>query len=76
MNIKEEINKIVKRISSDKSLLEEFKKEPIKAIEKVLDVDLPDDVLEQVVVGVKAKLAGESISDKVSSVTDSLKKLF
>ena len=72
MDIKEQIKKAVEKISEDKALQEQFKKEPVKALEKVLGVDLPDDIMEQVIQGVKAKLT----ADKVSSAVGSLKKLF
>lgn len=72
MDIKEQISKIVESIAKDDKLREQFQKEPIKAVEKVLGVDLPDEVIEKVIQGVKAKLT----ADKVSGAVDSLKKLF
>lgn len=72
MDVKEQIMKAVERISKDKELQEQFKNEPVKALESILGVDLPDDVMNQVIQGVKAKLA----ADKVSGAMDSLKKLF
>lgn len=72
MNIKDEISKIIEKVSSDKSLLEKFKEEPIKTVETLLGVDLPDGVVEQIVAGVKAKLT----TDKISGVAASIKKLF
>ncbi len=72
MDIKEKITEVVEKISKDKALQEQFQKEPIKAVEKVLGVDLPDDLIEKVVDGVKAKLT----ADKVSGAIDSFKKLF
>jgi hypothetical protein len=56
----------------DQKLQEQFQKDPVKALESVLGVNLPDDVVNQVVSGVKAKLA----ADKVSGAADALKKLF
>ena len=41
-------------------------------VEKLLGVDLPDDAIQQIVQGVKAKLSAGKLSDTV----DSLKKLF
>lgn len=61
MDIKEQISTAVEKISKDKALQEQFKKEPVKALENVLGVDLPDNVVNQVVQGVKAKLAADSI---------------
>lgn len=72
MDWKAQIEKTVSKITSDPSLLSQFQKEPIKAVEKVLGVDLPDEVIEKVVQGVKGKIA----ADKVSGAVDSLKKLF
>jgi len=72
MDIKAKIEEIVEKIKADKKLQEQFKKEPIKAVESLLGVDLPDDVIEKVVAGVKAKIG----ADKLSSAADALKKLF
>ncbi len=72
MDVKEKIKEIVEEIMENPSLKEQFETEPVKAIESLLDVDLPDDVVQMVVDGVKANLTVESIS----KVTDALKKLF
>ena len=72
MDIKEQIEKIVEKVQKDDVLRAQFKKDPIKAVEKVFGVDLPDDVIEKIVAGVKAKIS----IDKVSDVADVLKKLF
>ncbi len=71
MDIKEQVTKAVEKIAKDKSLQEQFQKEPVKALENVLGVDLPDEIIEQVINGVKAKLT----TDKVSDAVDSLKGL-
>ena len=72
MDIKAKITEIVDKIKKDPSLKDEFMKDPEKAIEKVIGVDIPDGAIDTVVTGVKAKLAGDSLSGAV----DSLKKLF
>lgn len=72
MDIKAKIEEIVEKIKGDKKLQEQFKKEPVKAVESLLGVDLPDDVIEKVVTGVKAKIS----VDKLSGAADALKKLF
>ncbi len=69
MDIKDQITKAVGKITKDKDLQEQFQKEPVKALESVLGVDLPDEIVEQVISGVKAKL----MKDKVSGAVDSLK---
>ena len=43
-----------------------FTKDPVKAVEKVLGVDLPDEMIEKIVAGVKAKLTAEQIAGAAS----------
>ncbi len=72
MDIKEKINEIVEKITKDKDLRGEFQKDPVKALESISGMDLPDDMVDKVVQAVKGKMAGDKISDAV----DSLKKMF
>ena len=72
MDIKEKIEELVEKISSDKTLQAQFKSDTISALEKLLGVDLPNDVIEKIVDGVKAKLT----VDKLSDAADALKGLF
>lgn len=72
MDLKAQITKVVEKVTTDKDLMNLFKTQPVKAVEKVLGVDLPDEVVNGVVEGVKAKIS----VDKVSGIADSLKKLF
>lgn len=72
MDIKAKISELTEKISKDKDFQEQFQKEPVKAVESVAGVDLPDDMVEKIIDGVKAKLSG----DKLSKSMDSLKKLF
>lgn len=69
-DIKKQIEDAVKKIQSDDKLLEEFKKEPVKTVEKITGVDLPDDQLQKVVDGIKAKVAIDDISDKLGGLKD------
>jgi len=56
MDIQKSIKDIIGKIKSDKSFAADFSNDPIKAVESVLGIDLPDDQLRGVVDGVKAKL--------------------
>ena len=42
MDIKEKISDIVEQIKKNPNLKEDFEKEPVKVIEKLIGVDLPD----------------------------------
>ena len=68
-----QIKKVVDRITKDENLQEQFQKEPVKALEGILGVDLPDDVINQVVQGVKAKLTADKVSDTVDALKGFLK---
>jgi hypothetical protein len=72
MDIKEKIQEVVDKVTKDEKLLDKFKKDPIKTVEGIIGVDLPDDVMDKVVDGVKAKVS----VDKLSGALGSLKKLF
>lgn len=72
MDIKAKIEEIVEKIKNDDSLMEQFKEDPIKAVEKLIGIDLPDDIIEKIVDGVKAKIT----TDKLSGALGALKKLF
>ena len=58
MDIKAKINEIVKKIKSDPDLLKSFSSDPTGAVKKVAGVDLPEDQLNKIIEGVKAKLSG------------------
>ena len=70
--LKEKIESIVDKIQESSALKEQFEKEPVKVIEKVLGVDLPDEIVEKIIDGVKAKLT----ADKISGFASKLKDLF
>lgn len=72
MDIKGHINKIVEEVSKNPNIKEQFEKEPVKVVEKVIGIDLPDDVVMKIIDGVKAKLT----MDSVSKAADTLKGMF
>ena len=71
-DLKAKIEEITEKIKSDKELQAQFKNEPVKAVEKLLNVDLPDDMIEKVVAGVKAKMTAYKAGDLLGGI----KKLF
>ncbi len=68
MDIKAKIDEVVDKVKSDPDFASKFKSEPIKAVEDVLGVDLPDDAIRQVVDGVKAKINLGGIADKIGGL--------
>ena len=71
MDIKAKIEQVVKKLLSDKDLLNKFNRNPAAVIEELVGVDLPDDLVNQIIDGVKAKIT----LDKVGDVLGGLGKL-
>lgn len=72
MEAKEKIQEMVQKILSDKTILEQFKADPVKAVEQLTGADFPDDAVNAVISGVKAKIGLESAGDLLGGI----KKLF
>ena len=72
MDVKALIEEATNKITTDKSLGDVFKKNPIEAVEKALGIDLPDDIIEKIVEAVKTKIS----LDKIGSIAGKLKDLF
>ena len=67
--IKEKINEIVEKIKNDKNIAAKFQKDPISTVEELLGIDLPNDQVQKIVDGIKAKIALDKIDvEKVAGV--------
>lgn len=72
MDIKAKIEEIVEKVKNDKNFAADFKADPVKAVEKVIGVDLPDDQVNKVIDGVKAKVSVDDVKDKVGGLLGKL----
>lgn len=68
MDIKEKIEEIVEKVKADKNLFENFMKEPVKTVEKLIGVDLPDDQIKKIAEAVKAKVSVDEIEKKLGGL--------
>ena len=68
INIKEMIEELVEKILSDKDLKEKFMKDPITVVEKLIGIDLPNDKIEKLVDGIKAKITMDDIGDALGAL--------
>ena len=68
MDIKAKIEEIVKKLLSDKSLMAKFERNPASVIEEYVGVDLPDDQVNQLVEGIKAKIKLDKVGDALGSL--------
>lgn len=73
-NISENIKNIVNKIKNDKNFEKEFKNNPVKAVEGILGVDLPDDKIMQIVDAIKAKISADDVKDKIGDIFGKFKK--
>ncbi len=71
-DVKAKVEEIAAKLKKDPDLMKKFQSDPIKTLESVLGVDLPDEQLKPLVAGIKAKLTASDLGDKL----DGLKKLF
>ena len=62
MDIKEKVQEVVEKIQADKDFAANFKKDPIKTVEKLLEIDLPEDQIEALVKLVKAKVDMDALA--------------
>ncbi len=65
LDIKGKIEEVVDKLKSDKDLMKKFNDSPVAVIEELVGVDLPDEQVEKLVDGIKAKLKLDSIGDKL-----------
>lgn len=72
MDIQKMISEAVRLLAENEDLLKAFNKNPAKTLESVLGVNLPDDQVNALVAGVKAKLG----LDDVLEMAGKLKGLF
>ena len=61
IDVKAKIEELVQKIQSDEALKKQFKEDPVKAVEELLGVDLPDETIQKIVTGVKAKVSLDTI---------------
>lgn len=66
MDIKEKIEELIKKLTADKNLLEKFEKNPVKVVEDLIGVDLPDDMINKIIDGVKAKISLDKVGDALN----------
>ena len=64
--LKGKIDEIVEKVKSDKDVAAKFQKDPVATVEGLIGIDLPNDQIEKIVDGVKAKIKLDKLNlDKV-----------
>jgi len=57
MDIKAKIEELVDKIKNDKDIAAKFKDDPVATVEGLIGIDLPNDQIEKIVDGIKAKVS-------------------
>ena len=70
-DIKDKVKEVVDKIQKDPALLKQFQDDPVKTVEAVVGMDLPDELIEKVVDGIKKGDIKEGMD-----IGDIMKKLF
>ena len=69
IDIKEKIEELVEKIQKNPAMLKKFNTEPVKVVEELVGIDLPDELIEKVVDGVKAKITMDKVGDALGALS-------
>ena len=58
----------MKELLADKDLMEKFEKNPVEIVEKLVGADLPDDLVNQAIDAIKAKIKLEQVGDALGAI--------
>lgn len=76
MDIQKIISDVLAKLKGDEGLLAKVKAEPVKTIEGLIGIDLPDEQLDAVIKGVLAKIDIEDVAKKATGLFGKIKGLF
>jgi len=68
MDIKAKVEEVVDKVKNNPEFASEFQANPVAAVEKILGVDLPDDVIKNIADTVKSKISVDGIKDKLGGL--------
>ena len=74
MDIKKNVEELVEKIQKNPKLLKEFQEDPIKVIEELTGLDLPDAELKKLAELVKAKIDMDKVGDLLGGLGGLFKK--
>ena len=74
IDIKKKTEELVEKIQKNPKLLSQFKENPVKVIEEIIGMDLPDDQIKQLAELVKAKIDLDKAGDLLKGIGGLFKK--
>ena len=72
MEVLDKVEDAVKELKNNDELRAQFKKEPVKTLEELTGLDLPDEKVKKVVDLVEAKIDDADVDDKLAALGDKL----
>ena len=76
MDIQKLISEAVEQLTKNEELRKKFDVDPVKVLEKLLKVDLPDDQINAVIDAIKAKLKVDDVAEAAGKLLGGLGGLF
>ena len=74
MDLKAKATELVEKIKNNPALLKQFQSNPVKVVETLIGIDLPDDQIRQVAELVKAKIDLDKVGDLLGGIGGLFKK--
>ena len=68
MDIKKKIEELVEKIQKNPALLKKFNTEPVKVVEELVGIDLPDAEIEKLAELIKAKIDLDKAGDMLKGL--------
>ena len=72
-DVKAKIDELMGKLQKDPAQLKSFQNDPIKTVEKLVGIDLPDEQIKPLVAGIKAKLAASDLGGQLDGLKNLLK---
>ena len=76
MDIQAIITEALEKLNANQDLVKEFMANPVKTLEEKLGIDLPDDQINAVIDGIKAKLNLDDAATEAKGLWSKIKSLF
>lgn len=76
MDIQKIISDVLAKLEGDDNLIAKFTADPVKTLEGLLNVDLPDDQINAVIDAIKAKLNLNETAKSATGILGAIKNLF
>lgn len=76
MDIQKIITDVVEKLQGDDGLIAKFNADPVKTLEGLLNIDLPDNQINAIIKAVKAKLNLDDAAKGAENILGAVKSLF